>query len=220
VKLDLPSVLKILNARIEGVEHILEAQTESSSEIGNVRYVFSVPSQLKTTIPDNGSSRMYFKIIADADACGISYSIKGKVSTPDGEIPIKEKQFKYSCDVNTIKNAIKENVDLADDYVSSQLKGRYSTNDFLKLIESFRIVLKIDRTCEDKYARKEEYLDGLNALKNYTEGFSDKFTRHVDEFSRFMKQEQLKYLDDAYKGKVKRFCTNLLDVWISEFLKG
>jgi len=220
VKLDLPSVLKILNARIEGIEHILEAQTESSSEIGSIRYVFSVPSQLRTTIPSNGSSRMYFKIIADADACGIPYSIKGKVSTPDGEIQIKEKQFKYSCDVNTIKNAIKENVDLADDYVSSQLKGRYSTNDFLKLIESFRIVLKMDRMCGDKYARKEEYLDCLNALKNYTEGFSDKFTKQVDEFARFMKEEQLGYLDDEYKEKVRRFCTNLIDVWISEFLKG
>ncbi|MEA2074573.1 MAG: hypothetical protein U9O85_02390 [Euryarchaeota archaeon] len=57
-------------------------------------------------------------------------------------------------------------------------------------------------------------------LRNYTEGFSAEFTRHVEEFSRFMEQEQLEYLDDAYKGKVKRFCTNLVDVWIAEFLKG
>ena len=34
-----------------------------------------------------------------------------------------------------------------------------------------------------------------------------------------MKEEQLEYLDDKYKGKVRRFCTNLVDVWISEFLK-
>jgi len=33
------------------------------------------------------------------------------------------------------------------------------------------------------------------------------------------KQEQLEYLDDEYKGKVRRFCTNLIDVWISEFLR-
>jgi hypothetical protein len=35
-----------------------------------------------------------------------------------------------------------------------------------------------------------------------------------------MKEEQLVYLDDKYKGMMKRFCTNLVDVWISEFLKG
>jgi hypothetical protein len=27
-------------------------------------------------------------------------------------------------------------------------------------------------------------------------------------------------LDDKYKGKVRSFCTNLVDIWISEFLKG
>ena len=56
-------------------------------------------------------------------------------------------------------------------------------------------------------------------LKNYTEEFSDEFTKQVDEFSRFMKEEQLEYLQDEYKGKVRRFCTNLIDIGISEFLK-
>lgn len=69
-------------------------------------------------------------------------------------------------------------------------------------------------------AKTEEYLDKLLVLKNYTEGFSDKFTKQVGEFARFTKEEQLGYLDDEYKGKVRRFCTNLIDVWISEFLKG
>jgi hypothetical protein len=59
-------------------------------------------------------------------------------------------------------------------------------------------------------------------LKKYTEGFSEKFTLQADEFSRFTEQEQGQgdYLQDEYKGKVRRFCTNLVDVWISEFLKG
>ena len=57
-------------------------------------------------------------------------------------------------------------------------------------------------------------------LKNYTASFSDTFTKQVDEFSRFIKEGQLGYLDDEYKEKVRRFCTNLVDVWINEFLKG
>lgn len=56
-------------------------------------------------------------------------------------------------------------------------------------------------------------------LKNYTEEFSDEFTKQVEEFSRFMKEEQLAYLDDEYKEKARSFCTNLIDVGICEFLK-
>jgi len=33
-------------------------------------------------------------------------------------------------------------------------------------------------------------------------------------------QKQIGYLDDEYKERVRRFCTNLVDVGISEFLKG
>ena len=69
-------------------------------------------------------------------------------------------------------------------------------------------------------AKTEEYIDKLSLLRNYTEGFGDKFTTQEDVFSRFMKQEQLEYLNEEYKGRVRRFCTNLVDVWISEFLKG
>jgi hypothetical protein len=91
--------------------------------------------------------------------------------------------------------------------------------DLVKLTESFRIVLTMDRMCNQD-AKTEEYLDKLLVLKNYTEGFSENFTKQVVVFARFMKQEQLGYLDDEYKGKVRRFCTNLFDVFISEFLKG
>ena len=83
----------------------------------------------------------------------------------------------------------------------------------------FKTVQEIDRMC-DKEAKTGEYQDKLSVLRYYTEGFSDKFSTHMDEFSRFMKEEQLGYLDDEYKVKVRRFCTNLVDVWISEFLKG
>ena len=85
-------------------------------------------------------------------------------------------------------------------------------------MESFRIVLELDRMC-NRDEKTEDYLDKLLALKNYTEGFSKDFTKQVDDFARFMEQEQIGYLDDEYKVKVRSFCTNLIDVWISEFLK-
>ena len=53
-------------------------------------------------------------------------------------------------------------------------------------------------------AKTEEYIDKLSLLRNYTEGFGDKFTTQVDEFSRFMKQEQLEYLNEEYKVRGKK----------------
>jgi uncharacterized Zn finger protein (UPF0148 family) len=100
-----------------------------------------------------------------------------------------------------------------------QLEAKYGKEDLIRILESFRIVLELDRMCNQD-AKTEEYLDELLALKNYTEGFSDNFSRQGDEFSRFMEQEQGEYLQDEYKEKVRRFCTNLVDVWVSEFLKG
>lgn len=99
-----------------------------------------------------------------------------------------------------------------------QLEAKYGKEDWIRVLESFRIVLELDRMC-NLNAKTEDYLDKLLVLKNYTEGFSKDFTKQVDDFARFMEQEQIGYLDDEYKEKVRSFCTNLIDVWISEFLK-
>ena len=108
---------------------------------------------------------------------------------------------------------------MSPEAVKVELKKTFSEKDAARLALSFKTVQELDKMC-DQEAKTEEYLNKLSSLKGYTEGFSDTFTKHLEEFSRFMKQEQLEYLDDAYRGKVKRFCTNLIDVWISEFLKG
>ena len=99
------------------------------------------------------------------------------------------------------------------------MKKTFSKRDAARRALSFKTVRELDRMCNQN-AKTEEYRDKLSVLKNYTEGFSEEFTTQVDEFSRFMKEEQLGYLDDEYKEKVRSFCTNLVDVWISEFLKG
>ena len=101
-----------------------------------------------------------------------------------------------------------------------RLEAKYGKEDLVRILESFRIVLKIlEMGMSEENAPTEEFLDKLSLLKNYTEGFSDKLARQVDEFLRFMRVEQSEYLDDAYKEKVKRFCKKLVDLWISEFLR-
>jgi len=100
-----------------------------------------------------------------------------------------------------------------------RLEAKYRKEDLVRILESFRIVLEMDRMMSVENAPTEEFLDKLSLLKNYIEGFSDKLARQVDEFLRFMRVEQFEYLDDAYKKKVKKFCKKLVDLWISEFLR-
>ena len=120
--------------------------------------------------------------------------------------------------IEMAKRLLKE-AGVTPEAVKAELKKTFSEKDAARLALSFKIVQEIDRMC-DTGAKTEEYIDKLSVLRNYTEGFSDKFTTQVEEFARFMKQEQLEYLDEEYKVRVRRFCTNLVDVWISEFLKG
>jgi len=114
-----------------------------------------------------------------------------------------------------IKEGIKRQTDPTEK-VSFKLRLKYQEKQYLRLMESFRILWRIDRMC-DQNVGTEEILEQINLLKGYAED-SEEFIKHVDKFSRFMKQEQLDYLDDKYRQKTKGFCENLIDVWIAEFL--
>lgn len=201
VDLTMSSALKVIDAKIEDREREIPHEAHLKS------FKISVPKAYGITIPEGGSQRVYFKLRADKPKT--TYVISGVFkSAITGDVPIRAKEFKYLCDTGVSPEAVK-----------AELKKTFSEKDAARLALSFKTVREIDRMC-NMDAKTEEYLDKLSVLKNYTEGFSAEFTRHVEEFSRFMKQEQLEYLDDAYKGKVRRFCTNLVDVWISEFLRG
>jgi len=200
VELETSAALKIKEAKIEGIEIEIPYEAHLNS------FKISVPKEYGIVIPKGGAQRVYFKLRADKPKT--VYEISGVFKSAIGEVPIRAKEFKYLCDVGVSPEAVK-----------AELKKTFSEKDAARLALSFKIVQEIDRLCNTG-AKTEEYLDRLSVLRNYTEGFSDKFTTQVEEFARFMKQEQLEYLDEEYKVRVRRFCTNLVDVWISEFLKG
>jgi len=62
-------------------------------------------------------------------------------------------------------------------------------------------------------------LDKLKLLEGYTEGLSERLTNEINRFRRFMKEELFEYVDDEHKRDVRRFCRNLLDIWIAEVLR-
>ena len=201
VELESSAALKIKEAKIEGIEIEIPHEAHLNS------FKISVPKEYGIVIPKGGAQRVYFKLRADKPKT--TYEISGVFkSAISGDVPIRAKEFKYLCDTGVSPEAVK-----------AELKKTFSEKEAARLALSFKTVQEMDRMC-NRDTKTEEYLDKLSVLKNYTEGFSNKFSTHMDEFSRFMKEEQLGYLDDKYIGKVRRFCTNLVDAWISEFLKG
>ena len=201
VDLEFSSALKIEEAKIEGIEYEIPHEAHLGA------FKISVPKEYGIVIPKGGAQRVYFKLRAEKPKT--TYKISGVFKSEiTGDVLIRAKEFQYLCDAGVPPEAVK-----------AELKKTFSEKEAARLALSFKTVQEIDRMCNQE-TKTEEYLDKLSALKNYTAGFSDTFTNQVADFSRFMEQEQLGYLDDEYKGKVRRFCTNLVDVWISEFLKG
>ena len=201
VELETSAALKIKEAKIGGIE------IEIPHEVHINSFKISVPKEYGIVIPKGGAQRVYFKLRAEKPKTTYELSgvFKSKIT---GDVPIRAKEFKYLCDTGVSPEAVKV-----------ELKKTFSEKEAARLALSFKTVQEIDRMCNQE-AKTEEYLDKLSVLKNYTEGFSNTFTNQVEEFAMFMKEEQSGYLDDEYKGKVRRFCTNLVDVWINEFLKG
>ena len=200
VELETSSALKIQDAKIGGIE--IEIPHEAHLGL----FKISVPKEYGIVIPKGGAQRVYFKLRAEKPKT--TYEIKGIFKSEiTGDVPIRAKEFKYLCDAGVSPEAVK-----------AELKKAFSEKDVARLALSFKTVQELDRMCNQD-TKTDEYMDTLLVLRNYTEGFSNTFTNQLEEFARFMKQEQLGYLDDKYKGKVRRFCTNLVDVWISEFLR-
>ncbi|MCW3136787.1 MAG: hypothetical protein N2V77_07640 [Canidatus Methanoxibalbensis ujae] len=71
----------------------------------------------------------------------------------------------------------------------------------MRLALAFKIIQEMDRMCERRAAKTGEFLEKLSLLKDYTE--SNKFTKQVEEFARFMKEERFEYLDEKYKMRMK-----------------
>ncbi len=200
IALTMSAALKVIDARIEDRDRKPPHETHLNS------FEISVPKQYGIVISKESSQRVYFKLRAEKPKT--QYEINGVFkSAITGGVPIRAKEFKYLCDAS-----------MSPEAVGLELEKTISKRDAARLALAFKTLQELDRLCNQN-AKTEEYQDKLFMVKNYTKGFSDKFTKQVDVFSRFMVEEQGEYLQDEYKGKVRRFCTNLIDVWISEFLK-
>jgi len=103
---------------------------------------------------------------------------------------------------------------------SRQLEAKYGKEDLIKILESFRIIQKIkDMTNKDHKA--SEYIEQLNLLKGYTEGFDNRFIDDLDNILRRIDVELLpdEFVPDKSKSEIRRVCLNGIDIWGAEFLR-
>lgn len=89
----------------------------------------------------------------------------------------------------------------------------------VKTLESSKIIVEMVETSYQKMVRTEYFLDKLKLLEGYVEGLSGRLTKEINGFRRFLKEELFEYVDDEHKVDARRFCRNLLDIWIAEVLK-
>jgi hypothetical protein len=80
-------------------------------------------------------------------------------------------------------------------------------------------MVEMVETSYQKAVRTEYFLDKLKLLEEYIEGLSERLTKEINSFRRFLEQELFEYVDDEHSIDVRRFCRNLLDIWIAEVLK-
>ncbi len=223
IELEIPNTLKILDMRIEGIEHT-SGMKESSSPAWLTRHRLEISHHLGIVIPRKGSRRIYFKL--GSNTCGISYSIKGKVFTSDSEALIREKEFRFSCDAPTLKVALRTNPEEAERYAHTVLSNAYSRDIALKLIHTFRIVQEIDRCCiqnqygEIKFNNKgyDEIQDKLHILLDALESaqVGDNLIRMVKDN---LDKISITGETNASAEQIRKLCGNLPDMWINEILK-
>ena len=99
------------------------------------------------------------------------------------------------------------------------LERRYSEKDLARILEASKIMEEMIGMSYQRTVRTDYFLDTLKSLEGYTEGLSKRITSEINKFRRFLKEELFEYVDDEHKRDVRRFCRNLLDIWIAEVLK-
>lgn len=103
---------------------------------------------------------------------------------------------------------------------SGQLEAKYGKEDLIKILESFRIVQRI-KEMTNKDHKASEYIEQLNLLEGYTEGFDKRF---IDDLGNILRRIDVELLPDEFvpdksKSEIRRVCLNGIDIWGAEFLR-
>ncbi len=213
IELNSTSSLRVIDTYIEGHEGSVTVM-KSHPKPWLSQWALGVSHHAGIVIPRGGSRRIYIKL--GSDACGVSHSITGRfVSSQGTETPIREKTFTHSCDVATLRTALSSDPAAAGQYAENIIRRAYDRDTALKLLRSLKLVQEIDQCCT--LQNYDEILNRMQLLAGTLEDIQagDKLTRLVKQ-----NYDALTILGDseASAERAQRLCSNVIDVWINEFI--
>ena len=129
---------------------------------------------------------------------------------------VRELARKPKVEVTIDPELLKEKI---EEIIGSEVEIEKLKSD-VKILESSKIMVEMVEMSYQKTIKTEYFLDKLKLLESYTEGMSERLTNEINIFRRFMKEELFEYVDEKHKVDVRRFCKKLLDIWITEVLRG
>jgi hypothetical protein len=136
------------------------------------------------------------------------------VSQEVPEVKVTIRDWEFMKDV--IEEVTQNRVEVKE--LRQDLGRRYSDKDLARILEASKIMEKMVEMSYQEAIRTDDFLDKLRSLEGYTEGLSKKVRSEINEFRRFLKEELFEYVDAEHKRDVRRFCRNLLDIWIADVL--
>ena len=129
---------------------------------------------------------------------------------------VRELARKPKVEITIDPELLKEKI---EEIIGSEVEIEKLKSD-VKILESSKIIVEMVEMSYQKTIKTEYFLDKLKLLESYTEGMSERLTNEINIFRRFMKEELFEYVDEKHKVDVRRFCKKLLDIWITEVLRG
>ena len=103
--------------------------------------------------------------------------------------------------------------------IENRIKKDYPGEIVIKILESFRILLKI-RDLSEKKSYAWEYQEQFSLLKKYLD-FNPNFLLELEnEIKKInVSVSPDSKVPDFFRDRIRRIVNNTIDVWISEFLK-
>ena len=136
------------------------------------------------------------------------------VSQEVPEVKVTMRDWEFMKDV--IEEVTQNRVEVKE--LRQDLGRRYSDKDLARILEASKIMEEMVEMSYQEAIRTDDFFDKLRLLEGYTEGLSKKVRSEINEFRRFLKEELFEYVDAEHKRDVRRFCRNLLDIWIADVL--
>lgn len=206
--------LKITAARVVGMEEKFEIRT-SSLDMWHDKYIFGVLPEQGIYIPERGSKQIYFKL-GNTGFCPSTYKIGGTFQIEDQVIPIREKEFTFSCDVATYQTTILENPDTAEKYTRTMVRRKFDSDTALVVLQASQYIMKIKSAChEEKYKEMTLNLSSLKDIFKQTNIASTRIITAVEHT-----QDAVRLLGEGEESydRVNQSCDLLLNIWQHEFV--